>query len=120
LEAEVSRTGGANTGLTESIARKKEQIAALDGSLKQAVISYQTLIVRSNPDVLPEMLAGDTIAALDGSLAKARDLIGKIKTGLETQSHANHVPAGAPPRGAADLSSLSPRDKIRVGMEKSR
>jgi hypothetical protein len=117
LEAEVSRTGTANASLAESIAKKKEQVAALDGSLKQAVISYQTLITRSNPDVLPEMLAGDTIAALDGSLAKARDLIGKIKTGLEIQSKAARIPAGAPLRAAADLSSLSPRDKIRFGME---
>jgi hypothetical protein len=117
LETEVSRIGTTNAGLAESMAKKKDQIATLDGSLKQAVVSYQTLITRSNPDVLPEMLVGDTIAALDGSLAKARELIGKIKTGLETQSKAARIPAGAPLRAPADLTSLSPRDKIRFGME---
>jgi hypothetical protein len=62
LETEVSRIGTTNAGLAESMAKKKDQIATLDGSLKQAVVSYQTLITRSNPDVLPEMLVGDTIA----------------------------------------------------------
>jgi hypothetical protein len=65
------------------------------------------------------MLAGETIPELDSSLGKARELIGKIKTGLESQTKAARVPAGAPQRGAPDTSSLSSRDKIRLGMEKA-
>jgi hypothetical protein len=91
----------------------------LDCSFKQAVISYKTLITKANPDVLPEMLTGESIEDLDASLGKARELIGKIKTGLETQNKAARVPAGAPQRGAPDTSSLSPREKIRLGMEKA-
>jgi hypothetical protein len=118
--AELTKAADRLAALELKASETGDRAAKLDGTLKQAVISYKILITQANPDVLPEMLAGDTIADLDASLGKARDLIGKIKTGLESQTKAARVPAGAPQRGAPDLSSLSSRDKIRLGLERAR
>jgi hypothetical protein len=105
--------------LENTVTEANERASKMEGSLKQSVKSYKTLITAANPDVLPEMLAGESVEELDASLGKARELIGKIKTGLESQSKATRVPAGAPQRGAADISGMTASEKIRVGMEKA-
>ena len=85
----------ANARLAES-----ERIAAEAGEqLKGAVLSYRGLIEKTNPEVPAELLAGETIEALDNSLVKAKELITKVKSGLEAQSVNTRIPAGAPQRG---------------------
>jgi hypothetical protein len=102
--------------LEKAAASASERMAKLDGSLKQAVESYRALVIKANPEVLPELISGDSIEALEGSLANAKELTGKIKAGLETQAAAIKVPAGAPARGAPDGAGLSAREKIRMGI----
>jgi hypothetical protein len=100
----------------------------LAGNLKTVFNGYKSLMVQSNPDVPAELLTGETIEALDGSLAKARELINRVKTRLETQkaaaeaaaAAAARVPAGAPLRGTADTTGLSSREKINLGVERTR
>jgi hypothetical protein len=42
----------------------------------------------------------------------------KMRSSLEAELKDLTVPAGAPERSAPDLSGLSPRDKIKQGLEK--
>jgi DNA anti-recombination protein RmuC len=105
--------------LEKSMAEANEKLENLNGSFKQAVASYRTLMVKSNPEVLPELLEGETIEALDKSLSRARELIGKVKSGLEAQAAAARIPAGAPQRAEPDPGSMSSREKIRWGLTKS-
>jgi len=116
---ELTKAGKHLAELERTAAEAGDRAGKLDGSLKQAVISYRTLITKANPDVLPEMLTGESVEELDSSLGKARELISKIKNGLQTQSQAARVPAGAPQRGAPDMSGLSSREKIRLGLERA-
>jgi hypothetical protein len=104
----------------EELSKAGARLAELEKAAAGAVSSYKAVIVQANPDVLPELITGQSIEALDASLAKARELIGKVKTGLEAQKAANRIPAGAPPRAGADTGSLSSREKIRQGVEKAR
>ncbi len=92
----------------------------LAGSLKTIFAGYKTLIVQANPDVPVELLSGETVEALEGSLARARELIGRVKKNLEATNSADRVPAGAPQRGNPDTAGLSSREKIKLGVEKSR
>jgi hypothetical protein len=72
--------------------------------------------LQSNPEILPELIGGDSLETLDTSLAKAKDLTNKVKEKLKSQMLNLKVPAGAPPRGREDTGGLSSRDKIREGI----
>jgi hypothetical protein len=66
------------------------------------------------------MVSGETVAALDQSLAQAKSLVSRVKQGLEAEIKLARVPAGAPPRLPPDLSSLSSREKIQYSIGGSR
>ncbi len=117
-DTELSQAKEKITTLEKAATDTNTQIDALDGSLKKAVIGYRTLIIQNNPDILPEMVTGDSMEALEGSLAKAKDLTNKIKIGLQNQAKNTRVPAGAPQRGPTDNSGLSPTDKIKQGLNR--
>jgi hypothetical protein len=123
LPAESEKHGEPDPRLAEmekAVSAANERLDQLNGSLKQAVDSYRALVIRANPDVLPELISGESIEALDGSLSRARELIGKVKSGLETQAAAMRVPSGAPQRGTADITGLSAREKINLGIDRAR
>jgi hypothetical protein len=88
----------------------------LNESLKQAVASYKALVVQSNQDVPEELISGDSIEAITGSLVSAKELVAKIRKGMEAEISLVRVPAGAPERTAPDLSALSPREKIQYAI----
>jgi chromosome segregation ATPase len=118
------------TDLEKVIAHKDDEIAtliqskdSLDGkihslnrSLAEAVSGYRTMVVQANPEIPAEMVIGDTVEAIVESMKQARALVNKVRKNLETDLLATHFPAGAPERGTPVL-DLSPREKIRQGIE---
>ncbi len=102
--------------LEQALAESNGKVSAGGNALAQAVASYRTLVTRSEPLVPAEMIKGDSIEAIEASLKAAREVIGKVKAGLEAEGKVTRVPAGAPQRRAANLSALSPRDKIQRGI----
>jgi hypothetical protein len=65
---------------------------------------------------MEELISGDTIEAVNESLEKAKNLIGRVRQGIETEISRARVPAGAPERRPPDLSALSPSEKILYGI----
>ena len=117
---ELSKAGTRLAELEKAAIDAGKRADLLDGGLKKAVGGYKSLIIQANPGILPELISGETIEALDTSLEKAKELTAKVKAGLEAQIAAARIPAGAPLRGAADVSTLSSREKINLGVEKAR
>ena len=110
----------ANARLAEvehAVAVSQESLSAVTDGLNKAVSSYRSLVVKSNPDVLEELIKGDSVEAIGLSLKSARELIGRVKTSIEAEISAVRVPAGAPPRSSMAV-PLSPREKIQQGMER--
>ncbi|MBN1643551.1 MAG: hypothetical protein JW856_01840 [Dehalococcoidales bacterium] len=103
-------------GLKKSEDELRGQLSAVNKSLAEAVSFYKSKVVQFNPDVTEELIAGDTIEAIDESLAKALNLVGRIKESVEKDISHIRVPAGAPERRSSDLSSLSPREKIQYAI----
>ena len=116
LEQAVSDRDDEIDSLKQSAADLEDKLSATSDSLAEAVASYKTVIVQANPDVIEELISGDTVESIDESLEKAKSLIGKVRQGLETEISLARVPAGAPERRSPDLSALSPREKIQYAI----
>lgn len=129
-DEELAKVNACIAELEESLVTKDSDIAALEQaqveleerlstageSLADATASYKAVVIETNPGVMEELISGDTIEAINESLKKAKDLVGKVRQGLETEISLTRVPAGAPERRAPDLSALSPSEKIQYAM----
>ncbi len=116
VESRISELEQVIAERDSEITTLKQSVAELNGALSQAIESYRTLAVRSNPGVPEELIAGDTIEAIDESLANAHSLIDKVRQGMEAEIAQAKVPAGAPQRTPLDLSALSSREKIQYAV----
>ncbi|MEE8353385.1 MAG: hypothetical protein V3S10_02925, partial [Dehalococcoidales bacterium] len=113
LEAALADGEGETATLRESVTDLEGKLAAAVDSLAEAVASYRAVIVRANPEVVEDLITGDTIDAIDESLVTARNVIDRVKRGMEEETALARVPAGAPERRTPDLSALSSREKIQ-------
>jgi hypothetical protein len=78
--------------------------------------AVRELVLRAHPDVVPEMIAGDSVAAMLASVELAR----AAYVGLaDTWSEANpvSVPAGGGAVLAVDMERLPAAEKIRRGLK---
>ena len=91
-------------------------IRTLEESLTKAVTGYKTLVIKSNPDIIEDLIDGDTIESINESLEKAKDLVSRVRQGVEAEISKVKVPVGAPERSSPDLSALSPAEKIRYAI----
>lgn len=106
--------------LKQSAAELEPKLAELEDSLAQAVSSYRALVVQANPGVPEELITGDSIEAIDNSVAAAQTLVEKVRRELEAEIAGARVPAGAPLRTPVDLSALSPQEKIQYAIGERR
>ena len=109
LESEVAT-------LKESSVESEQRLVETRDALSQAVSSYRARVIESSPEILDDLIAGESIEAIDNSLENAKTLISKVREGLEAQIKMVRIPAGAPPRTPIDFSALSPREKIQYGI----
>jgi uncharacterized coiled-coil protein SlyX len=118
-QALAERDDQINT-LKQSVAGLEAQMTELKDGRSQAIASYRELVVRSNPDLPEELITGDSVEEIDQSLASARALIDRVRQRLETEIAGARIPAGSPLRTAADLSALSPQEKIQYAIGERR
>jgi len=116
LEQLVIDNDNQTATLKQSVAELEQKVANLNNTLTQVVASYKALVVKLNPEVPEELIAGDTLEEIDKSLANAKTLIDRVRQGLEAEISAAKFPAGAPQRTPLDLSALSPREKIQYAI----
>ncbi len=112
----LSKANARIAELEQSVAESNDKLSGINESLGQTISSYKALVVQSNLDVPEEMITGDSLEAINNSLASARELIGKVRSGIEAEISSARVPAGAPQRAPIDLSALSPREKIQYAI----
>jgi len=101
-------------------AETQQAVNDLTDSFNQAVAAYKVAVSNANPAVPVHLITGDTIEAVDASLESAVALVTQVRLAVEADIAAGKVPAGAPPRTAPDLSTLSAREKIAYAVTKSK
>ncbi len=104
------------TVLRKSEGELKEKLSAANKSLTEAVASYKDRVIQANPGIAEELISGNTIAAVEKSVEMAIDLVSRVKKSMEKERLHTKVPAGAPGRRAADVSAMSPREKIQYAI----
>jgi hypothetical protein len=85
-------------------------------ALSKAVQRYRQ-VVASMPGIVPELVSGDTIEAIDASAEVARQAYADISRRIAEQ-YERSIPAGNPPRSAASAAydALKPEAKIALGL----
>jgi predicted RNase H-like nuclease (RuvC/YqgF family) len=116
LEQALSARDAQIEELKRQLAEAGNALDELGKALPQAVAAYKEILVAANPGVLPEMISGDSIEAVNESLQNARNLMERVRQEMENEAAKTRVPAGAPPRTPPDLSALSPREKIQYAL----
>ena len=115
-DKELNKANAQITELEQAVAESTDKLSKVNESLSQAISSYKAQVVQSNLDIPEELIAGDSVEAINNSLTSARELVGKVRSGIEAEISSARVPAGAPQRAPIDLSTLSPREKIQYAI----
>ena len=116
LEQAVNNKDSGMALLKQTIADSEQRLAEINATLAQAIASYKSLVMQTNPEIPAELLTGDTVEVISESLQNARALVDKVRQGIEAEISKTRVPAGAPQRAPLDLSVLSPREKIQYAI----
>lgn len=94
------------------------QVEASQARERADAARYRELVMRADPSLPEELIAGENVEAVEASVLAAREVVGRVRSHIEAQAQSSRVPAGAPARGAPDVSSLTPEQKIRFGLER--
>lgn len=105
--------------LKQAQANLETELADSAASLKEAVAGYRAMVIEANPEVITELISGDSVEAINESLEQAKALVSKVRQVVEAEISSARVPAGAPGRTSPDFSALSPREKIQHAMVRS-
>ncbi len=116
LEEAIAGKDGEIAGLKQDRNELEDRLASLNSSFNEAVASYKMMMVRANPEVIEDLISGDTIESVNESLDRAKALVSRVRQGVEAEISLAKVPAGAPERKPPDLSALSPREKIQYAI----
>ena len=120
LERAIAERDNQIAALKQSVAELEPRLTELENSLSQAISSYRALVIKSNPGLPEELIAGDSVEEIDDSLAGAQALIDRVRQRLEAEIAGARIPAGAPQRSPVDLSALSPQEKIQYAIGERR
>jgi len=116
LEQVVAGKDSEITSLQQTKDELEDRLTVLSNSLAEAVAGYKSMVVQANPEIVEELISGDTVESINDSLEKAKALVSKVRQGIEAEVSLAKVPAGAPERTPPDLSTLSAREKIQYAI----
>jgi hypothetical protein len=107
-------------GIRDELDRAKSEAISREDALieevREGAKRYRALALEGAPDVLDELVTGDSIEEIATSLERARETVEKVRQHVESGQQASRVPAGAPERASTDTSMLSAEEKIRAGL----
>jgi chromosome segregation ATPase len=115
-QADLSAGQGELSSVQADLSAAQAEKDDLHARLQAAVGKYREVLLAAAPEVVQEMVAGESIEEVDAAMERARQTVLHVRERLESQAQVGRVPTGSPPRTAPDLSALSPMEKIRLGL----
>lgn len=123
--AEVSELRRQLSAREESLAAQsieledlRSAVTEVQAASREAVERVRQSILEREPDLPQELVTGETVADLDAAVSQARQTVAQVRQHLEQQAQSLRVPAGAPVRGAPDVSGMTASEKIRAGLSR--
>ena len=93
---------------------------ASDAPATPDLAAVRELVLRAHPDVVPELIGGDSVDALLASVEPAQVAYRRLADTIGQSSPAPSVPAGGQRPAAIDPDRLPASEKIRRGLARSR
>ncbi len=124
LQSAAAEAGARAESAEAELSAARGQISVLEGEvsdvrtrLTAATLKYREAKLAAAPDVLPELVPeAETLEEIDRGFEAAQRVATRLRQRIEEERQSARVPAGAPVRRGADLSVLSPSEKIKLGL----
>jgi hypothetical protein len=116
LREELEHTSAARQDANAAADALHEQLDAAAGRMREAASRYRELALRSEPALPADLISGEDVEGVAASVEAAREMVGRVRSHIESQASASRVPVGAPERRGIDLGALSAEQKIRYGL----
>lgn len=125
--ADDAKVAGEQSPQNDNPAQSQSETPATSAA---ELATVRDLVIKAHPDVVPELIAGNSIAELQASVEPARTAYQRIADAARSAVPAGAgatppaatppaVPAGAVPT-VVDVESLSSAEKLRRGVEQRR
>ena len=89
-----------------------------DATLVSDLDAVREMVLRAHPDIVPELVAGDSVAALLASVEPARSAYARLAEAWgEAQPQPVSVPAGGGAPFPIDPAKIPSAEKIRRGLQ---
>jgi hypothetical protein len=112
---EESEASAAST-LEAALASVRAELDEQRAQTAAAVARYRQAALAAAPEIPAELVTGDTVEAVDASLAAARRTVEQVRATLAAESASRGFPAGAPARGEPSTDGMSAAEKIARGL----
>ena len=117
-DARIAELETAVGGMEHAAVERDQQVEGMRSQLSQALEAYRVSLLEAEPGLPEDLVAGDTIEELQASRERARQIVERVRGRMEEQALLERTPSGAPARSDADVSALSPEEKIRLGLSR--
>ncbi len=112
----------------------REAAAAIAAQHNLAVAAYRQARLNGDPAIPPDLVQGESVAAIDAALEKARGVVDYVREKVMSGNGyggpgpvvppgmpvpAPRVPAGAPGRTLPDVAGMSAREKLVFGTQRA-
>jgi chromosome segregation ATPase len=121
LEAELAELQSARDTALGELEQLRAELGTARAGLREAAARYRQARLAAAPEVPAELVGeAEDIEAIDRQFEAAQSVVGRVRERMEEEAKEGRrtprAPAGSPPRREQDLSSLTPGEKIRLGL----
>ena len=123
LEAVAAAEGEMHDALEDALTEAQRALEAQREATHAALGRYREALLAAEPDLPPDLVAGDTLEDVDASVAAARQAVARIRERLAAEvreSPSRGFPVGSPSRGAHSTRALPRAEKIAAGLSERR
>ncbi len=121
-ESRIVEAEAASETAGQELEQTRADLEASRSQLREATVKYRETRLASAPEIPAELVPeSDSLEQIERDFESAQRVVGELRQKLEDEADAEkrsaRVPAGSPTRRAPDVSSLSPTEKITLGLQ---